>query len=670
MTESAASKAKKSKLYLGAAYYPEHWPENRWMTEMYIMSALGLNVVRLGEFAWSSLEPAEGQFQFGWLDQVLEMLERLNISAVLGTPTAAPPAWLCQQYPDLMAVQEDGRRVQFGNRAHYCVNSPDFHQATRRIVGALAEHYGPHANVIGWQIDNEFSRVCYCERCQKLFQEFLEQKYHTLDNLNAHWSTAYWSQTYSDWRQIPLPIGHHNPGLMLEFKHFITHSYQQFQKLQIDLLRPHLRLDVWITHNFMGWYGGFDYYALSENLDLASWDWYVGTGHHDYLDSGAGHALARGFKRQNFWVMETQPGSVNWSAVNNALNKGEARTMAWHAVAHGADGLLYWQWRSALGGQEQYHGTLIDQTGMPRPFYEEIRQLGSEIKRVSKLIAGSYVKASAAILNDYDSRWSIEWQRHHKDFDYVEHLKQYYRPFAALNIPVDILSADAPLKGYRLVIAPSLLILDEKRVANLKEFLDNGGSLVLTPRTGMKDRYNALLPARQPGLLAELAGVEVEEYYALTEPVTLVGQWLNGFAHTWAERLKVVDASSRTIVISRYQPPANGWLDDRPAVTVHGTGYGMVYYVGACLDEAAMLKFIEHVARLGNLKPLKAPTGVEIRTRVSPEGKEIYFVINHSRDDQTVYLPWLAREHLQDVVLTTELKLPPYGAAILTKIEA
>ena len=656
------------KLYLGAAYYPEHWPDARWETEIYLMKVAGLNVVRMGEFAWSSLEPAEGEFHFDWLDRVIEMLQQVEINVVLGTPTAAPPAWLCQQYPDLMAVEEDGWRVQFGNRVHYCVNSPEFHQATRRIVGAMAEHFGPHPNVIGWQIDNEFSRVCHCPRCQEQFQVFLAEKYQSLDNLNARWSTAYWSQTYSAWNQIPLPVGPHNPALMLEFKRFVTHSYRRYQKLQIDLLRPHLRPEVWITHNFMGWFGGLDHYEMTADLDLASWDWYIGTGRHDYLKTGAVHDLTRGFKRQNYWVMETQPGTVNWSTVNSALDKGEGRAMAWHAVAHGADGFLYWQWRSALGGQEQYHGSIVDQSGQTRPFYDDVRELGIEFKRVSGLIAGSTVKAGAAILNDYNSRWSIEWQRHHKDFDYVKHINHYYRPLAALNIPVDIISADAPLDNYKMVVAPALIMLNEERVAHIKEFLKKGGSLVLTLRTGMKDMYNALLPARQPGPLAEAAGVEVEEYYALNEPATIKGAWLNGTVHTWAERLKITDTSSRTITIARYTPPAGGWLDDQLAVAVHGAGYGMVYYVGAYLDDAAQQVFIEHVARIGGLKPLKTPEGVEIRTRTSAAGEDIYFVINHNPAEQVVYLPWLAHEHLQGVDLQYELKLPPYGAAVLTKL--
>jgi beta-galactosidase len=448
-----------ARLHLGAAYYPEHWLEDPWPEDIRLMREAGLTVARLAEFAWSTLEPEEGEFHFDWLDRAISALASADIVSVLGTPTAAPPAWLVQQYPDLPAVDESGRRVQFGNRCHYCVNSPEFHTATRRIVGAMAERFSSNPNVIGWQLDNEYNRVCYCERCQRLFQRYLAEKFGSLAALNHHWTTRYWSQTYSAWEQIPIPIGPHNPGLMLEFKHFVTDSYRKFQRLQIDVLRPHLRPGVWVTHNFMGWFGGFDPYVLTEDLDLASWDWYVGTGHHDYLTSGAIHDLTRGFKRQNFWLMETQPGNVNWSSINSTLNRGEARAMAWHAVAHGADAILYWQWRSALGGQEQYHGTLVDQSGQPRPFYEEVQQLGHDFTVASPLLSGSTIVSDVAMLNSYESRWSIQWQRHHSDFDYVVHFNHYYRPLAARNIAADVISANAPLESYKLVIAPAFLIL-------------------------------------------------------------------------------------------------------------------------------------------------------------------------------------------------------------------
>jgi beta-galactosidase len=671
------------RLHLGAAYYPEHWPEERWPEDIRLMKEASFSVVRMAEFAWSTLEPAEGEFHFEWLDRAIQMLADSGIVSVLGTPTATPPAWLTAAYPDIFAVDEHGRRVQHGNRCHYCPTSPDMLNASHRIVQAMAERYGPNPYVIGWQIDNEFGRVCYCDRCRALFQKFLTERYVTLDNLNQHWSTAYWSQTYSNWEQIPIPLGGHNPGLMLEWKRFVTFNNRQFQKVQLDILRPHLLPGVWITHNFMGWFDGLDHYTMSEDLDMASWDYYVGTGHHDHLSHGAIHDLTRGFKCRNFWVMETQPGCVNWASVNNMLNKWEARTMAWQGVAHGADGILYWQWRSALNGQEQYHGTLVDQAGQPRPFYEEVKHLGQEFAAISSLVVGSAPRAKVAILNSYESRWSIQWQPHHRDFDYVQHFNHYYRPVAKRNVPIDVLGAgtliDAKqLAGYKLIIAPALIMPDDNLVKVLKAFVHRGGHLVLTIRSGMKDSYNALLPVRQPGPLAELAGVVVEDYYALAEPVVVKGSLFDGTSQIWAERLKPY-GNATTSVIARYGR-SNGWLDEQIAVTVCAYGMGLVYFVGAYLDDAAQQALLDRFLATASLKglldsqtnpffaPTPAPDGVEVSARTNPAGEEIYFVINHTLEPKTFALPWPVHEHLTGQNVQTELRLLPYGVAILTQI--
>lgn len=652
-------------IHLGAAYYPEHWPKERWPEDIRLMREAGFTVARLAEFAWSSMEPAAGEFSFDWLDRAIESLAAEGIVSVLGTPTAAPPAWLVQQHPQTLAVDKKNRRVQFGNRCHYCVNSPEFHEAARRIVSAMARHFGSNPHIIGWQLDNEYNRVCYCHTCRHHFQAYLAQKFGTLEALNHHWGTHYWSQTYSAWEQIPIPVGWHNPGLLLAFQQFVTTSYQKFQRLQLEELRPHLKSEVWVTHNFMGWFDTYDHYSMAADLDIASWDWYIRSGHHDYLESGAIHDLTRGFKRQNFWLMETQPGAVNWLPINNVLNKGAVRAMAWQAIAHGADAVLYWQWRSALGGQEQYHGTLVDQSGQPRPIYQEIQQIGRDINAVSSLIAGTTIPAEVALLNSYDSRWSTNWQRHHRDFDYVDHLNHYYRPLALNNISADIISADVSLKGYRLVVAPALVILNKNRVAILRSFVEGGGHLVLTIRTGMKDDNNALLPIRQPGQLATLAGIEVEEYYALLEPVPVIGAELSGTSQLWAERLRILD-ETETAIWYRYGP-SNGWLDGQPAVTAHSHGSGIVYYIGAYLDNQTQCSLLQQIVKAAGVQPLMTtPPGVEARLREHSGGRRLYFLINHEPVDQCFPLPWPAYDYLTGTYITDEVHLPACELAILT----
>lgn len=657
------------KIHFGAAYYPEHWPEDRWPEDIRLMKAAGFTVARMGEFAWSTFEPAEGEFDFDWLERAIELLAQNEIVSVLGTPTAAPPAWLTQNYPATLAIDENGRRREHGQRCHYCVNSPEYHERTRHIVTQMAERFGQHPQVIGWQFDNEFSTVCYCDTCRAAFQAYLADKFEILENLNQQWTTRYWSQSYSSWEQIPLPKAGHNPGLRLAFQQFVTHSYRKYQKLQVDILRAHIPKHVWVTHNFMKWYPTFDHYELSADLDLASWDWYVGSGHPDFTETGAAHDLVRGFKRRNFWVMETQPANVNWSPVSNQVNQGVCRTMAWHAIGHGADALLYWQWRSALNGQEQYHGSLVDQSGQPRLFYDEAAQVGGEFAKVSELLAGSTVQAKVAILNDYNSRWSIDWQRQHKDFDYVQHLNHYYKPLAERNIPVDIISADAALDGYSVVIVPGLVILPLARARHLIEFVEAGGTLILTVRCGMKDEYNSLLPQRQPGPLTKITNVEVEEYYPLDAPVPLSGRMIgNATSRLWAERLRIGNFDNLTLPVAKFGPK-NGWLDGQAAITYNSHEKGSVYYVGAYLDENAQAKLLAYICKVKLVRPvMETPPGVEVCRRVRPDGEAVYILINHHAEAKIVEIPWEATEYLSGATGKGNLTLAPYGVAVLTEI--
>jgi beta-galactosidase len=661
-------------MHLGAAWYPEHWPETRWPEDVRLMREAGFTVARLGEFAWSTMEPTEGQYHLDWLERAIQLLSEHGIVTVLGTPTAAPPAWLTHHHPDTLAIEPNGRPAQHGNRCHFSPTSTTYLRYVRRIVEQMGKRFGQDARVIGWQIDNEYNRVDYSDTTRRQFQAFLKERFGTLESLNTHWSAAYWSQTYSDWNEVPLPIGPHNPGLMLAFRHFVTKVWRDYQKLQIEALRLHARPEQWITHNFMGWFDGFDHYELMRDLDLASWDWYIGMGHHEYPQSGAVHDLTRGFKRRNFWVMETQPGSVNWAEVNNMLYKGEARCMAWHAIAHGADAILYWQWRSAPGGQEQLHGTLLGADGMPRPFYSEVEQLGRDFQAVGTALDGTVPRNEVALLHSYDARWSINWQRHNRDFDPVRHLLHYYGPLAARNAGMDVVSAEAVLEGYKLILAPALVVLSETTVQNLTAFVEGGGTLVLTVRCGQKDSYNALFPALQPGPLRELAGVEVEEYYPLDKAVPLTASWQGeqaGESRLWAERLRLLAENGE--VLARFDA-SNGWLDGGIAVARHTVGDkgGQVITIGAVLDEALQNSLTDWLLAAAQVAPTLAgaPQGVEIARRVTEEGRAVLLVINHRREPAALTLPApplpaAVRDLLTGETFTATLPLPPYGVRVV-----
>ncbi len=651
-------------ILLGAAWYPEQWPESRWDADLTLMQQSGIHMVRVAEFAWSRMEPEEGKYDLDWLDRAITAAAKYNIYTVIGTPTAAPPAWLTQKYPETLRMNEDGRRDQHGNREQYNFANPKYRELARKIAEQLAKRFGHNPHVLGWQIDNEYEMVSYDPETKAQFQQWLRARYGTLENLNARWTTAYWSESYTAWDQIPIQVGYGNPGLLLSWMRFVSDVWRSYQKNQLDVLRANSDPLKFITTNTMGWFDGYDHYTVEQDLDLAAWDDYVGEGQLDLVKNGFAHDLTRGFKQKNFWVMETQPGSVNWAGVNNALDKGEVRGMAWHDVGHGADTVSYWQWRSALNGQEEYHGTLLGADGTPVPLYAEIAQVGKEFEKAGPVLAGTSVKSEVAILHSYESRWAINWQRHHKDYDPNVELGSYYAALRPIAQSVDVLPATATLSSYKLVVAPGLNVLSNAAAKNLAAYVRAGGHLVLGQRSGMKDEDNGLQPDRQPGPLGELLGGRVEQYYALTNPVPIEGQWGTGESPFWAELLSARDKD--TEVLMRYGK-SNGWLDGQPAAITRKVGKGRITYIGAWLDPKTMESAARWMAMTSGVNaPLpNVPAGVEASVRQGTHGT-VYILVNFSKQAQTIRLPSAMIDVLEGGSKPL-VNLPVYGVAVLAQ---
>lgn len=654
--------ARRPALLLGAAWYPEQWPEARWNADLDLMQAAHINFVRVGEFAWSTFEPAEGRYELDWMERAVRAAEKHGIAVVIGTPSAAPPAWLTTKYPETLRTRQDGRKDEHGNRQQFDWSDPKYRQLAREMAEKLAVRFGHDANVIGWQIDNEYANESYGEGTRTQFQDWLKTKYKTLDNLNTRWTTSYWSESYQDWRQIPIEESGGNPGLLLNWKEFVSDTWRSYQRNQLDAIRAHAEPRQIVTTNMMGLFDAYDHYTVSQDLDFASWDDYVGTGHLDPVRNGAIHDLTRGFLRKNFWVMETQPGMVNWSPDNNALDKGEVRAMAWNGIGHGAEAVEYWQWRSALNGQEQYHGTLVGADGGPVPLYAEVQQLGAEFVKAAPALAGTTVESEVAILQDYNSRWAINWQKHNRAFDPVGSLMSFYEPLRGLARSVDVVADTAPLGRYKLVVAPALNVLTPAAVANLKAYVQGGGHLVLGQRSGMKDEDNTLYPQRQPGPLAEMLGARVSQWYALEHAVPTDGDWGKGESAVWAELLETTAPEAK--VVMRYGK-SNGWLDGQPAAVTRRVGKGSITYVGAALDEATGKAAAAWMMRESGAEVVLPglPAGVDVAVRAGG-GKRVVILTNYGAGAQTVTLPGamtdvLAGGRVQSVTLER------FGVAVL-----
>jgi beta-galactosidase len=665
---------------VGAAWYPEQWPEARWDADLDLMEKAHFHVVRIGEFAWSSLEPSEGKYELGWMDRAIALAQKHHIQVVIGTPTDAPPAWLTVKYPETLGVNANGAAREHGGRRQFNYASPKYRELCRKIDAVLAERFGKNVNVIGWQIGNEYTDESFDAATKAQFQQFLHRKYGTLQSLNEHWATTYWSQTYSDWSQIPFEAAHGNPGLLLEHKHFVTATWRSFQKDQIDELRKYIAKSQFITTNIggLGWSDNWDHYAVSKDLDIASWDDYVGQGHLQTVRNAMLNDFVRGWRRANFWVMETQPGSVNWAPVNNALDPGETRALAWQTVGHGADAVLYWQWRAALNGQEEYHGAIVGPDGSTLPLYGELVRLGEDFEKAHTALQETQPASEVALLHTYDSRWAIDFQPHSQRYDQQKVLLAFYGPLEQYaqrsGHAVDVIdpTQDGSLAGYKLLVAPGLNVISKPLAEKLAAWVRDGGHLLLGPRSGMKDEFNALNPERQPGPLAEVLGARVDQYYALDASVPLDG---SGSADIWAEDLKATSADVH--VDLRYGKTSGGWLDGRPAMVTRTLGKGTISYLGTLPDDRTMATVLDSIAAKSDLAEprYELPKGVElcVRRAVGAGGREVLVVINHSADRVQVKLPgsFIAVVGSDEVRMTkddAEMNLEAQGVVVLRQM--
>ena len=662
---------------LGAAWYPEQWPESQWEPDLKRMQAAHIHLVRVGEFAWSTMEPTEGDWHWEWLDRAIAAAAKHHIVVVLGTPTAAPPAWLTQKYPQTLRVDNNGRRDEHGNRQQFSFADAKYRELARDVASRMAERYGHNPDVVGWQIDNELSGTSFDDEAKQKFHAWLKAKYGTIDDLNKRWWTSYWSQSYNDFDQIPVHDKQENPALLLDWNRFVTDTWVSYTQNQVEPIRAHSDQRQFITTNTMGWFDGFDAYKEHKGLDIAAWDDYIDQDHYDWAENGARHDLTRGYKQKNFWVMETEPAFVNWRKTNTPLEKGQTRELAWQAIGHGSDAVEYWQWRAALNGQEEYHGVLVGADGLPAPVYAEVAQIGREFEQAGKALSGTVPVADVALINDFDSRWAIDFQKHSAGFDPVAEMVAFYRPLREQAQGVDVIGLDAdgpaaPLDKYRMVVAPSLHVLPQATADRLLAYVRQGGNLVLGPRSGMKNFDDGLNPQLQPGPLVEALGAKVTQFYAIDQPVPLT---MNGMgatvptANVWAETLRPM--APETKVLATYGAPGrplNGWLDNLPAIVTRKVGKGSITYVGAWLDDAALKTLTGMLLEQSGVKPMIAnvPESVEVCVR---GGKEhaVVVLINHGTEPATVALPAsLGAKSLlgEDGASRSSVTLPKYGVAV------
>lgn len=617
-------------MIFGVDYYPEHWDRQEWEKQAKQMKECGFNTVRMGEFGWKLMEWEEGKFDFSLFDDAIELLAKYGIKTILGTPTAAPPQWLVKKY-DVLQRDKYRRPLEWGSRRECCANSSDYVEKSKIIVTEMVKHYKDNDNVIGWQIDNEFgcheSTRCYCDNCRKAFGKWLSGRYKDVDELNKKWGTSFWSLQYDSFDDVILPqynscdgvnynIMSHNPSLELEYRRFASDSWVQYQNMQIDIIKKYT--DKPVTHNMMGHFSDINYRELGKKLDYVSWDNYPDNqwGSSDYEYVSMAHETMRGIKDKDFVVMEEQAGPCGWDIVRHTPRPGQLRLWVYQAIAHGACGIVYFRFKTALFGMEQYWYGVLDHDGIPGRRYNEIQKTGQELANIEKNIFNKRNNYDALIVKSYDNSWSHDIKRHVEGYNYGNHIYSFYKALADLNINTTVGGID-DIDKYKIVCMPAYNVTERNEVEKTEEYVKAGGTVILTFRSGTRDEYNNMQPLTVPGVFAKMAGIEVKEFDAPYSNIRVNGI-VDATARLWCDIITPVTAK----VLCTY---ADEYYKGKAAVTVNEYGKGKVYYVGCDLDDNAMKLFMEYVAQMDSVRPVKTVCGVEVVKR-----EDIVFVLNHN----------------------------------------
>lgn len=612
---------------LGTCYYPEHWPRDIWEEDARRMADLGLTWVRIGEFAWKRLEPSPGGLQFGWLDDAIGVLKDAGLKVVLGTPTATPPRWMIDKLPDMLAVDAEGRVRKFGSRRHYCFSHEGYKAECARIVTELAKRYGDTTDA--WQTDNEYgchdTTVSYSNAARDAFRHWLARQYNGIAALNAAWGNVFWSMEYDDFDQIDLPnltVTEPNPAHALAFRRFSSDQVVAFNRLQVDIIRAHSNAPI--AHNYMGKITGFDHFDVGEDLDIASWDSYP----LGFLEDRAGrseaqqiayarqgdpdfqafhHDLYRAVGKGRLWIMEQQPGPVNWAPWNPDPLPGMVRLWSWEAFAHGAEAVCYFRWRQAPMAQEQMHAGLLRPDSAEAPAFAEVSEVAREISAAPDVAPA---QAPVALVFDYAAEWGWELQPHGRGLSYFALVFDTYRALRKLGLSIDVVPPRASaIEGYSLILAPGLLTPDPGFTAALTA---GGAQVILGPRFGARTAdMSTPVPLPPVGVGLDVRVARVESLRPGLEMPLAGGGAVAGYR-------EILEGGAEAVL----------HLSDGAAVMVRS---GHLSYLGAWLDEAGMERVLQEAAGRAGLRTEIMPGGLRCRETASEK-----FYFNYGPDSADI----------------------------------
>ena len=658
---------------IGVDYYPEQWDKKYWVEDAQLMRTTGVKIVRLAEFAWCRLEPLEGKYDFDWLDEAIEVFKNNDIKVVLGTPTNTPPLWLFDKYPDAIQVNKNGNQSFIGIRGHRCYNSPSLRKFAGNIIEKMTKHYANNECVIGWQIDNELeANHCCCEICTGEFRNWLKNKYGTLENMNASHGNVVWSGEYTRWEQITGPLGdslHLNPSYLQDFNRYASDSMVKYIRFQNEIIKKNcpshfVTTNTWFTHNLP------DFYDAFAELDFVSYDNYPTTKvieDQEELHTHAFHCdMMRGIKKKNFWIMEQLSGTPGcWMPMMRTPKPGMIKGYSFQAIARGADNIIHFRWRNANIGAEMFWHGLIDHSNVPGRRFFEFKELCNDVNSISVDLEDSVINNQIAILYSSEQEYAFKIQPQVEGMYYLEQLQLFHKSLLSLGVGTDIINWSENLHGYKVVIAPALFICDEQVTKKLYEFVENGGTLILTSRTGVKDMNNQCVMDELPGVFKKCAGIVVEEY----DPIgscnhSVIDQegkrYLN---REWCDIIRPITAKT----IANY---ADDFFAGKSAVTVNEYGLGTVYYLGTVFQSDYYYDLLRRVLiETGIEYYTDLETGIELSLRHSESGKYL-FVFNNSNQEKCFKAKSMGESILKSMQKIQNVKLQPYGYEILKFVES
>ena len=628
-------------MLLGVDYYPEQWDISIMEEDLANIKELGSNVIRIGEFAWHLMEKEEGKYDFSFFDTVIKKANEYGLKVIFGTPTATIPAWLVKKYPEILSEFENGEKRTFGGRHIYCFNSEVFYKYSEKIIRELANHYKDEKNIVAWQIDNEFghegSDECYCPKCHRAFQEFLRNKFNnSIDELNKTYGTTFWSQEYNSFEEIPVPkktITTHNPALRLDWERFRSKSIVDYSNFQVELLKSIIP-DCVVIHDFPG--GGLDkhvdYSKVAQKLNVVAFNNYpVWGGQKEPIpphEIAFGLDYIRGLKRENFWITEAIMGAQGHDITGFLPRPNQAKMWSCQGMARGCSSLIYFRYRGATKGAEQFCYGILDADNKKRRKFYEVKDFFHNIIKYEDILEQP-IKSKVAMVYDYDSLASFRIQKQSILLDCHQEMKKFYKPFYDSNIMVDIISEDKDFSEYKILILPVMIIWKRELTEKVKEFAKNGGIVVMTYRTAVKDIDNNLtLGEMLPVGYNDFVGAYVEETESLQEynSLDLEGKgFFNGIKGKGGIFRDML-VSKGAEVLFRYN---DKFYDTFSAVTKNSYGKGKVYYIGCSPEEATLKLIVDDILNSAELQKTLSPDNVEIVVRENGD-KQIKIYINHN----------------------------------------